>query len=66
MVEFMAIKKVEMEIHETQHLMVLPKLRLFWKEKVPRQLVESLHINTMVMSYNMHFVANSTDRKHVT
>jgi hypothetical protein len=24
MVEFMAITKVEMEIHETQHLMVLP------------------------------------------
>ncbi len=34
MVEFIAITKVEMEIHETQHLMVLPKPRLFWKEKV--------------------------------
>jgi hypothetical protein len=32
----MAIIKVEMDIHETQHLMVLPKPRLFWKEKVPR------------------------------
>jgi hypothetical protein len=36
MVEFIAITKVEMEIHETQHLMVLPKPRLFWKEKVLR------------------------------
>jgi len=33
MVEFIAITKVEMEIHETQHLMVRPKPRLFWKEK---------------------------------
>jgi hypothetical protein len=66
MVEFMAITKVEMEIHETQHLMVLPKPRLFWTEKVPRQLLESLHLNTMITSYNMHFVANYTSKKHVT
>jgi len=36
MVEFIAITKVGIEIHETQHLMVLPKSRLFWKEKVLR------------------------------
>ncbi len=33
MVEFIAITKVGIEIHETQHLMVRPKPRLFWKEK---------------------------------
>jgi hypothetical protein len=66
MVEFMAITKVEMEIHETQHLMVLPKPRLFKKEKVPKQLVESFHLNTMVTSYNMDFVTNNTSKKDVT
>jgi hypothetical protein len=66
LVKFMATIKVEMEIYETQHLMVQPKPRLLQKEKYLMQLVESLHLSTMATSYNLHFVAYNTSKKHVT
>jgi hypothetical protein len=36
------------------------------KEKIPRQLVDYVQFNTMVISYNLHFANYSLGKKHVT
>jgi hypothetical protein len=44
----------------------LHKMKVACKKKTFRQIVESFHINTMVTSYNVHFVVYNTSRKWVT
>jgi hypothetical protein len=39
---------------------------LYPKEKIPRQLVDSVQFNTMVTPYNLHFANYSLGKKHVT
>jgi len=36
------------------------------KEKVQKPIVESLHLNTMAISYNTHFLAYFSVKKQVT
>jgi len=36
------------------------------KEKVQKTIVESLHLNTMAISYNTHFLAYFSVKKQVT
>ncbi len=45
--------------------MVLHRFEALWKEKVLRQLVDSIQLNTMATSYNLHFVNYSLGKKHV-
>jgi hypothetical protein len=53
---------------ETQQYesMALKKSKAPQKEKTPRQIVESLHLTTMVVSYICHFATYSTSEKQVT
>jgi hypothetical protein len=46
--------------------MALHRSKAFWREKVPRQLVNSIQFNTMVTSYNLHFVNYSLGKKQIT
>jgi hypothetical protein len=53
---------------ETQQYesMALKKSKAPWKQKTPRQIVESLHLTTVVVSYICHFATYNTSKKQVT
>jgi len=69
MVNFMAsIKVIKCEdwIETQQYEFVdFHKIKTPREKKTPRQIVESFHFNTMVISYNVHFVAYNTNKKQV-
>jgi hypothetical protein len=41
----------------------LHKIKAPWRKKVPKQIVASLHLSTMVVSYNLHFVNYNMGKK---
>jgi hypothetical protein len=46
--------------------MKLHKIKAPHKEKVPRQVIDFIQLNTMATSYNLHFANYSLGKKHVT
>jgi hypothetical protein len=43
----------------------LHKAKAFWKENVPRQIVEFVQLSTMVTSYNIYFESYSIGKKQM-
>jgi len=59
-------KTWQIDLDEGDDLFSQTKTKADRKEKQPRMFLESLHLNTMAMSYHWHFDVNSKDKKQVT
>jgi hypothetical protein len=46
--------------------MAFHKVKAPQKKKVPSQVIDFIQLNTMAMSYNLHFANYSLGKKHVT
>jgi hypothetical protein len=69
MTKFWASTTLELDELKTQvfEFMALHRSKaLCSKEKIPRQLVDSIQLNTMVTFYNLHFANYSLGKKQVT
>jgi len=69
MMEFWASTTLEPDELKTEvsKFMALHRSKaLCSKEKIPRQLVDSIQFNTMATSYNLHFANYSLGKKQVT
>jgi hypothetical protein len=59
--------EVKLNLQEMQQseFVALHKTKAPRKNKVPRKIVESLHLSTMAVSYNKHFASYNKGKKHV-
>jgi hypothetical protein len=58
--------KLNLQKMQQSKFVALHRIKVLQKNKVPRQIVESLHLSTMVASYNKHFASCNKGKKQVT